>query len=98
MAADTWHYYAAIRDTAARQMSFFANGEPLGAPVGYLENTSGGSATDLWLGRCQTTAGWELNGDIDEVRLVSTARSPAWIRAQYLSVSGQFIRYGTPQP
>ena len=36
-------------------------------------------------------------GKIDEVRVSAIARSPAWIRAQYLSMSDSFITYGWPE-
>jgi hypothetical protein len=35
-----------------------------------------------------------FNGIIDEIRISNTARSPNWIKAQYLSMDDNFITYG----
>jgi len=40
----------------------------------------------------------QINGVIDEVRVSNIARSEDWIEAQYLSMTGSFITYGSPTP
>ncbi len=44
------------------------------------------------------STGWLFDGRIDEVRVSSGVRSPAWIRAQHLSMTNAFISYATPEP
>jgi len=39
---------------------------------------------------------YDLHGLVDEVRISNIARSAAWIYAQYLSMTDDFITYGSP--
>ena len=59
----------------------FLNGEESGAPSGRSRPLAMQSPGHLWLG------GWydryDFIGDLDEVRLSSVARSPAWVHLEY---------------
>lgn len=41
-----------------------------------------------------SSAGYNFNGVLDEIRLSATVRSPAWINAQYLSMTDSFLAFG----
>ncbi len=48
---------------------------------------------DLTIGS-DTTGGDSFKGKIDEMRISGVVRSPAWIKAQYLSMTDSFLIYG----
>ena len=93
---NTWTYVAGVRDAAA--MRVFSNGALVGSRtpgggmlidtndvlIGAQENGPGATPSEGW-------RGW-----LDEIRISNVARSGAWVSAQYASMSGSFIRYGTP--
>ena len=75
-----------------------------GAPIGDSNRADGAGVQDsdagvhLVLGNVDWPAAdrcW--NGSMDEIRISNVERSPAWIAAQYLSMSDSFLTFGSEQ-
>jgi len=69
---------------SSNQMSFYTNGEIVGSPVSHSETYSSSAPTKTWIGHRDDGANlYEIDGDIDEVRIASSSRSSSWISAEY---------------
>jgi hypothetical protein len=80
-----WHHFAAVIDVAAKTMTVYKDGAQLGAA--YKGKWTAAAFPTTASNR--TTIGCEedrsksyFNGMIDELRVQTTARSPAWIAAE----------------
>lgn len=45
-----WNRIQAVRDTSNKQVTFFLNGSPLGEPVSFTNQATGGQLGSLWVG------------------------------------------------
>ena len=87
--ATDWSYVALTYDGAEVRM--FIDGAEVDADAVDAAAPVVDSDAPLELGR-------RLPGTLDEVRISSTARSPAWIEAQYASVTDAVITFEPPEP
>lgn len=93
LTANAWNYLVGTYDATQKVITLYINGVNRG-----ITNVSGltnyniaSSANSVQLGRRWMT----FDGKIDEVRLSSLRRSPAWIAAQYKSMSNTYLSLGT---
>lgn len=94
-----WHFVVMTFDDAGTQsVRLFVDG----SEVTYSSQTAGQGTIDsdqggnLELGR-STVGNLYFVGDMDEVRISTIPRSPAWIRAQHLSMTDNFVTFGPQQ-
>jgi len=93
---DQWFYLAGTYN--GRKMRLFVDGEQIG-----VREETGTLPTDdnpFSIGGNDNSASWteQLEGFIDEVRLQSVTRGPAWMLAEHWSMSDALILYDSPQP
>jgi hypothetical protein len=94
VSVDTWYYIVGMRDGS--NMRFYVNGES--TDCGGDSDASGTLNDGDGALRIGTEWGkYHLNGSMDEVRFSDSTRSPDWISAQYLSMSNNFITYGSEE-
>lgn len=78
------------------EASIFADGIQLLGPDTYsngIGNRISDAGTDFIIGSDESGAN-SFKGKIDEMRISDVVRSPAWIRAQYLSMTDAFLTFG----
>jgi hypothetical protein len=96
----SYHYIAAVFDNGT--LIQYLDASPQNQTAGYptINTHSGepgiGSSPDSDASG-HSSAGYYLNGIIDEVRLSDIARSADWIAAQQSSMTGTFITYGNEE-
>lgn len=93
----SWHWGTAVRDgTTLRIYTDGTEENTNTCAAGY--DLSGTSQRNAYIGAITNHSTGSLYkymvGEIDEVRVASTARSADWIAAQYLSMTDKFIRWG----
>ena len=93
----TWYHVVAVRDSSAKDVTFYLDGAPLGEPVAYDDHPTDGLEGILYFGRSARSPDYEFAGRLDEMRIVATARSAAWVAAQYATTLDNFISYGSPE-
>jgi len=74
----------------------YADGEDLGNPDSKQngkDNRTSNAGEDLIIGS-NVDGSDSFKGSIDEMRISDIVRSPAWIKAQYLSMTDTFLTYG----
>ncbi len=79
-----WVHLAAVRDSAAKTQTIYINGEHAGTRT-YTNDADGGGNAQLTLGGrfSNGSLGGQLDGQMDEVRIWSEARSSEDIRQNY---------------
>lgn len=93
-----WSYVAITSDGSV--MRFYLNGNPVGTGAATTVTTAGQASH---IGNIDATAGYQLIGQIDEVRVsagsdAASARSAEWIAAQYKSMALTFQKpYGAEE-
>ena len=73
-----WHHLAFSRDADTKQVRFFVDGQPLGAPVAFSELPTGGGRGMLYIGSDNEEYlgnGYEVDGLIDEVCIFNQSLS-----------------------
>jgi hypothetical protein len=96
----TWHYLAVTFDYSVREVSIFVDA----APMAFTEERvatewiSIASPDDwLWGGNPDIPDRY-FEGRFDEIRVSSTVRSPAWLRAQFMSMNdAAFVVFGAEE-
>jgi len=87
-----WILYLFVRDTTNSKWYFYLNGQLAdtlnGAGVSFTD------ARDHYIGRDTRTGHTALKGKIAEVRISSTARSDAWIKATSASLHNALLTFG----
>ncbi len=95
VSSNAWHFYVFVRDEIGSDVRFFVDGVALGDPISYASPPAGGDGATTWLGAAQSgSSQWSFYGNLDEVRFASGRLTPAWIRADYLSVTNALLTYG----
>lgn len=88
LSAGTWHYVADVYGNQGRCL--------------YVDGVLDASVADTtipystWFIAGQHL-GYGFKGQLDEMRMSSTVRSAAWIKAQHASMRGQLLAYGTEE-
>jgi biopolymer transport protein ExbB len=95
IAAGNWYYLAGVIDYSGNQLAIYVNGQFIGSTTaGFSQGTtSDTTAATSAIGAQDDGSGDFFNGDIDEVRIARTARSPDWIAAQHLSMTNAFLLF-----
>jgi catechol 2,3-dioxygenase-like lactoylglutathione lyase family enzyme len=75
-----WHHYALTVDNSAQTVTFYVDGEQIGAPRTYTSGFSASSG-DLYIGQYSSAYRWE--GGIDDMRLYAGSLSQADIQKLY---------------
>jgi len=78
-----WHHYAMVRDSVARTVSFYIDGDKFGDAVSYTNNAYKSETGPLTIGASTTSTGAHnfIDGKIDDLRIYSRALSGAEIAA-----------------
>lgn len=89
---DEWHYLVGTYDGTAMQI--YVDGVvrktvPADGPIDSAEAPMLAGSTNLQ---------YYLDGRLDELRLSSVPRSPAWIALQWASMTGELVTVGDEQP
>ncbi|MBW2094205.1 MAG: DUF2341 domain-containing protein [Deltaproteobacteria bacterium] len=97
--SDTWYYSAHTYDSSSKKLISYRDGVDIGSETlsglaTYLINTN---SNNLGLSFNPTISGRHGKGVLDEVRISSTARSAAWIKATYHSLWDSLITFGTEE-
>ena len=90
---NAWHMLAMTWSAGAS--ATYLNGNPTATATGAF-TWAGGVNTIFHTG--QYTGGGEFwTGELDELRVLNSAQPAAWIRAQYLSMTGAFVTYSSAE-
>lgn len=88
---------------AAGESRLYVDGEPQGPPFSH-DGTPDTQGADGFIGNVPASAGFGanmgLNGAVDEVRIATRARTPAWIAAEHANQAdpGAFYTIGPEEP
>jgi hypothetical protein len=92
-----WHYYTVRRTASGNNVKIFADGQE----TTYSESTMADQDLTLdYIGRFNTTEGYSSNrteGLLEELRVSNSARSDAWLIADYNSQNDSLITYSSEQ-
>ena len=108
--AGVWHYVTAVFDAKGKAVTIYMDGVQVGGPV-VIPGAVGPAGPGTWTsatfsttppGQVQIGAEEDLShafydGLIDELRIESVARSPQWIAAQAIAVSGDALALGVEE-
>ena len=86
-----WYYVLMQADGA--EFSMYVNGILYGTPIVY-DGTLNQDAIDTYIGAQTGGGAFRLNGMIDEVRISNSARSAAWVKAEYNAGADTLLTYG----
>jgi hypothetical protein len=89
---NAWQYMAATWDGS--DLRLYQNGVEIGTSVSF-SGPLYQSATELWIGDGNLYGSME--GWLDEVRISNKGRSADWVAAQYLSMTYDFITFGSEE-
>jgi len=94
-----WNHHAFTYDISARKMAIYLNGEleaenDLSTDTALTDPHIRASTWNVRIGAGGGSAAGKFDGQIGELQLSASKRPAAWIRAEYLMGSGQFIQYG----
>lgn len=96
----SYHYIAGVFDDGT--LTSYLDASPQSQAAGY--NTIGSHGGEPGMGSSadsdavgHSAAGYYFDGIIDELRLSGAVRSEDWIAAQYSSMSGTYVTYGTEE-
>lgn len=95
----TWHHVVAVKNGLS-SISLYVDGELIGQDTNLSANSSLSSdSAPLGLAAeiTNSLSTYGFDGWIDEVQIDSTARSDAWVAAQYLNENNQFITIGSTE-
>jgi hypothetical protein len=94
-----WTMIAVTRDVAANEVRFYENGSPLGNPVAFGNDPTGGATGSFYFAGMLdgTSSKQPFIGRLDEFRLEPRVRSATWIATQYRSMVDSFLSYGAPE-
>jgi hypothetical protein len=93
---NVWTLFTVVVDRAQQKMFVYINGV---AKANAAINTVGSvtNTKQLYLGKDVTGLGRNYNGSLDEVRIFNGSRSASWTYAEYLSMSDQYITFGSQE-
>jgi hypothetical protein len=91
---NVWAMYAIVVDRIQQKMFAYINGtQRVNASISSIGSVS--NTKQMYLGKEATgIAGRNYNGGLDEVRVLRMLPSADWVKAQYLSMSDQYVIYG----
>jgi len=92
-------YFTWTGSSDFNEVNISNNSVPLLSPFLYTSGTGTripDTGSDLVIGN-NSAKNQRFNGYLDEIRISNVVRTPAWIIAQYLSMSDTFLSYGTEE-
>jgi len=106
--AAEWHYIAVVFDAKGKSVTVFSDGAMVGGPLVIPGQGGGAAAVGRWpqstfpstptdrveIGAIEDLSHAFYDGLIDELRVETIARSPAWLKAQAIAVTGDAITLG----
>jgi VCBS repeat-containing protein len=97
-----WHQLTGVVDYANDSFAIYLDGvliQSASAPgVNFTNTTTDGTpSTNAAIGSGDEGIGLFADGRLDEMRIAGVARSAAWVRAEYLSMSGGLVSVGAAQ-
>lgn len=87
-----WHWLAATYDATSTELALYVDGAQVSDELLRMDIVPGRG--DLQIGN--DLLGESMRGGVDEARVESAPRSPAWIDAQFLSMTDQLVTYAVP--
>lgn len=99
MVAATWLWVAVAMDFAGDTITIYYDGEPVvvSTPVGFAPTTPDTASSQAVIGADENLIQNFWLGSLDEVRISNDAKSADWVAAQYASMTGNLISFGTPE-
>jgi hypothetical protein len=97
---EVWSYFTVVVDIAGKKITGYKNGAPVGdVHAGQWAATA---FKDLASNRASIGAEEDhgphwFSGMLDEIRVESVARSPAWIAAQAHAQTGDWLTFGATE-
>jgi len=91
-----WHYLVGRWDETTNTAQVFVDGSSTGTATNGLVGDFSNNNPLVIGEEGDASRGFNLGGNVDEVRFSKAARSDAWIAAQHLSMTDAFITYGNP--
>lgn len=79
--ANVWTHYACVFDTTANIVRLYINGIPVLTEAETTNTTT--NADPMWIGRSEVNTNYEMDGQIDDLRIYDYARSQAQIAYDY---------------
>jgi len=103
-----WHYIAVVFDAKGKSVSAYSDGTLVGGPLVIPGQGGGAAAVGRWnqsafpttptdrveIGAIEDLSHGFYDGLIDELRVETVARSPQWLAAQAIAVTGDAITLG----
>jgi hypothetical protein len=103
-----WHYISVVFDAKGKSVSAYSDGNMVGGPLVIPGQGGGAAAVGRWtqstfpttptdrveIGAIEDLSHGFYDGLIDELRIETVARSPEWLKAQALAVTGNAITLG----
>jgi hypothetical protein len=92
-----WHYWTVVIDVAGKSITLFRDGSQLGAPLAGAWSAQAfpdSPSNRVTIGCEEDKTKSYFNGVIDELRVETIARGPAWIAAQARAVTGDLVSIG----
>ena len=100
LATGVWRYVTAVVDATGDTMAIYVNGvaqTTTGTPNLPGTQFPGTNSQASSIGSDESGGPGYMTGSMDEVRWATVARSAAWVRAEYLSMTGSFVTVGAAQ-
>jgi Concanavalin A-like lectin/glucanases superfamily len=103
-----WHYIAVVFDAKGKAVNLYSDGIQVGGPLVMPGMGGGAPAAGRWtqatfpttptdrveIGAIEDLSHAFYDGLIDELRVETAARSPEWLKAQAIAVTGEAITLG----
>jgi hypothetical protein len=92
-----WHFMTVVIDVPGKSITLYRDGDRLGAPLVGTWNASAFADTPsnrVTIGCEEDKSKSFFSGMVDELRVETTARNPAWILAQARAVRGELLSVG----
>jgi len=95
--AGAWRHLAFVRDAVAHTNVLYVDGQMVSTRADTATGTWTTTGQFLMLGRFHTSGSDEaLQGDLDEARVSTVARSATWMQAQFAAMTDQLVVFGPP--
>ncbi|MFM9964548.1 MAG: DUF2341 domain-containing protein [Planctomycetaceae bacterium] len=99
----SWHFVSAVVDVSADAVLFYVDGNLInpttysGTPTFSVSAFSSSPSAIATLGANEDFATEFYDGLLDEARYATSARSAAWIKAEYLTATNSFVSVGAAE-
>lgn len=92
-----WHQLTATRAASGGGIKVYVDGSEIASGTSAADIDQIDAGTELWFGSNRSgvdTPTFPIDGDLDELRIATEARSADWVTVQYLSMTDQFLSTG----